>query len=739
MQLNYFKIYSNEHFNKSTMSELRRFNMMRLIMPREAKVCSIICAVLFLLAINIPIAQAQFGITRTHDLGKFKLLHFANEGFSTNTDDATDGTGQWPQDVFWSGNFTFQDHQRYVGSWVDDTGALQTKTTHGGSSFDGQDGFVMTEYRRYAPPNVTVFADGALQQDSRRYQGEIDPNLSSDIMVENRFKCAPGFHAVRRSYSFSNPNHDDYVIYETTYRFTGDHDDDPELEVDVDVGLTDVYFIIGYCMMNAAGTWINYSRWYEEGKDEWTSWENYPSVRVPGGRDLAISYSWDGNYLDITEFEPGNPGPTGEFDDTGEPRWAIGSGGSVSMPSGELISSAYSGFAVLHADEGVGNSADDVSQPLSIVSNVDIYNLWDDDFPGFPTLFDWAAAGSRAPIEDTPGWPDDPNVVEGDYPFQSIGPYNFALNDSITIVHVLGTNGISRDLSIEKGLEWRAWYRGETGADFDNDAKNTLLATGKDSLFQSFDNALWAWSRGLNVPDPLPAPDLAVTSGPSRIDLSWKDMSEVGDLDTGVPDLDHYRVYRKKGSFLVDTDNELREDGTHLRWELIATVPATETTYRDEDVIRGESYHYGVTAVDDGTQNTTGIYPGQKLESSMFKNRSVIAAKAFEPGAENTDGVLIVPNPFISGAGDYNFSGARSNVILFVNLPPFCILSIYTVTGDLIKTINHTTGSADNEWDLITESNQFVASGVYLLRISEARNLEGGKLPDTIEKFVVVR
>jgi hypothetical protein len=57
----------------------------------------------------------------------------------------------------------------------------------------------------------------------------------------------------------------------------------------------------------------------------------------------------------------------------------------------------------------------------------------------------------------------------------------------------------------------------------------------------------------------------------------------------------------------------------------------------------------------------------------------------------------------------------------------------------LIKTIEHQTGSADAEWDLITESNQYVASGIYLLRISNATNLTGGKLPDTIEKFVVVR
>ena len=140
--------------------------------------------------------------------------------------------------------------------------------------------------------------------------------------------------------------------------------------------------------------------------------------------------------------------------------------------------------------------------------------------------------------------------LEGDYPFQSIGPYDFDVGDSITIVHVVSSRAISRDLSIEKGMEWRSWYRGEAGADFDDAAKNALLASGKDSLFQSLDRALWAWSRGMDVPDPLPAPDLKVISGPNRIDLEWEDMSDVGDPDTGVPDLDHYNIYRKRAAMM---------------------------------------------------------------------------------------------------------------------------------------------------------------------------------------------
>ena len=249
----------------------------------------------------------------------------------------------------------------------------------------------------------------------------------------------------------------------------------------------------------------------------------------------------------MSEFEAGGQ----LFDDTGDPRWGFGSGGRNPMPSGEYVSATYNGFAVLHADQSPANNTDDISQPFSIVSNVWIYDLWDDSFGGqYASLWDWANSGNKEGLETTPGWPDDPQALEGDYPFQAIGPYDFALGDSITIVHVVSSRGISRSLSIQKGVEWRSWYRGEAGATFDDASKNALLASGKDSLFQSLDRAVWAWSRGMDVPDPLPAPDLKVVSGPNRIDLEWEDMSEVGDPDTGVPDLDHYNIYRKLGSFL---------------------------------------------------------------------------------------------------------------------------------------------------------------------------------------------
>ncbi|MCF7805466.1 MAG: hypothetical protein K9N46_08870 [Candidatus Marinimicrobia bacterium] len=678
-------------------------------------------------------SRTLFAQARTHDMGDFKLRMEARDAINTNS---VDPTGEWPQDYFRYGNIVFYYSGVTVGTWVDSLGEVHSKEQflEGPVSYNRADPYGIKEYRRHLPPEVWVYSKGQMQLSSRKFNGTVDEDLPSDEMIEVHYKMMPGFDVVKRSYSYTNPNHDDYVIVNMKYKCTFDWDDDPDPDTDTDQTISDVYFLVGYSFQTAEGTYITYSRWYEEGKDDWATYESMPSTLVPDGRELMVSYGWDGDHPDINEFEAGGL----EFDDTGDPRYAIGSGGGSPMPSGEFVSSAYSGFSALHVDNSVTDKTDNPAQPISIIGNISVYNVWDTDFTGFASIWDWASSGTRQTVEEQSGWPDDASAQEAEFPFQAFGPYDFNLGDSVEIAYVVGANGISRELAVEKGLEWRDWYRGESGATFDNNAKNELLATGKDSLFQTMDRAYWAFQRGYDIPDPLPTPDLTVESGPNVIYLEWQDMSGEGDPDTGVPDLDHYNIYRKRGAFTVDTYDELKSDGTHLVWRKVAEVSKDVNTYEDSDVVRGEPYHYAVTTVDDGTQNTDGLFAGQKLESSKYTNRSEIAAYAFEPGEPTADGVRIVPNPYITKAGDYNFTEA-GDMVLFVNLPPYCTLRIFTVAGDLIKTINHVSGSADESWDLVTESNQLVASGVYILQVDDAKNIDEKPIPGSIEKFVVVR
>ncbi|MBN2008791.1 hypothetical protein JW960_05560 [candidate division KSB1 bacterium] len=702
---------------------------MKLHRPHIITGIIVICILAIMLIFQTNTGFAQ---SRTHNLGDYKLRIDSDDVLNTNE---VDPTGEWPQDHFRYGTIVFYNTGHTIGRWIDSTGTAHSKEDFlNPVSYNEEEPYGIKEYRRYEPPEVWVYANGQDQLSSRRFNGSVDPNLPADEIIEVHYKSYPGFDVLKRSYSFSNQNHNDYVIHVNRYKCTFDWDRDPDPDTDASQTMQDVYFVVGYSNQTAEGTYITYSRWYEEAKDDWATYESYPSELVAGGRNLFISYCWDGDHPEITEFEEGGA----EFDDTGDPRFAMGSGGATPMPSAEFVSTAYAGFAALHVDTSPFDHSDNNMQPTSIIGNMNIYNVWDSDFPGFATLWDWASSGTKQTVEDQAGWPDDAMAQEDEYPFQAFGPYNLSLGDSIVIVYAVGANGISTDMAIQKGLEWRDWYRGVEGATFDNDAKNELLATGRDSLFQTMDRALWAWNHHLSVPAPLPSPDLSVRSGPNEIYLEWEDLSSAGDAVTGVPDLDHYVIYRKQGNFLVDEYTELRADGQHLLWKPIATVDKTQTTYTDTDVIRGEAYHYAVTAVDDGTQNTDGIVPGQKLESSIYANRSELAAYAFEPGKATANSVRIVPNPYVLKAGEFNFTG-EDNKLLFVNLPSYCTLHIYTVTGDLIKTIDHQSGSADEDWDQVTDSNQLLASGVYILQVTDAKDINRKPVSGSIEKFVIIR
>lgn len=101
--------------------------------------------------------------------------------------------------------------------------------------------------------------------------------------------------------------------------------------------------------------------------------------------------------------------------------------------------------------------------------------------------------------------------------------------------------------------------------------------------------------------------------------------------------------------------------------------------------------------------------------------------------------VKIVPNPYITRAGwDLDNDYQR---IQFINLPTECTIRIYTISGDLIKTIqhespyaggftSHTRGTA--YWNLQSENSQKVSTGVYVYFITSPYG-------ETIGRFAIIR
>jgi len=96
------------------------------------------------------------------------------------------------------------------------------------------------------------------------------------------------------------------------------------------------------------------------------------------------------------------------------------------------------------------------------------------------------------------------------------------------------------------------------------------------------------------------------------------------------------------------------------------------------------------------------------------------------------DTIKVVPNPYIVRSR-FNET-AISRKLRFTNLPQECRIRIYTVTGELIRVLDHVNQFDGNEWwDLRTANNQEVAPGLYIYHV-ESTNGE-----EKVGKFAVIR
>ena len=116
--------------------------------------------------------------------------------------------------------------------------------------------------------------------------------------------------------------------------------------------------------------------------------------------------------------------------------------------------------------------------------------------------------------------------------------------------------------------------------------------------------------------------------------------------------------------------------------------------------------------------------------NSVLGNRT---AEPVEPTAgptPNLQTVAVVPNPFRAREA---WDRPDANEVHFINLPRNAKISIFTITGDLVKELTHNDPVRDFErWDLKNGAGRDVASGIYMYRI------EAGSF-SAQNRFVVIR
>jgi len=231
------------------------------------------------------------------------------------------------------------------------------------------------------------------------------------------------------------------------------------------------------------------------------------------------------------------------------------------------------------------------------------------------------------------------------------------------------------------------------------------------------------------APEP---PNLTTEKGDGYIKLMWDHLAEESiDPLTGEKDFEGYRLYKSRqldnlGNKiwikLADFDkiNELGAN-SGLQYE-----------YIDNDVLKGYSYTFAVTSYDKGAPEVD--LP--KLESSRREDKSSTKLIISAPVKNTVDEVYVYPNPYIGSVKwDHVFTLDEpfTRKLVFANLPDGKItISIFTLDGDLVDTIEQDNGESIATWDMITRNNRELVSGIYLYTVES----EVGKF---IGRFVVIQ
>ncbi len=606
------------------------------------------------------------------------------------------------------------------------------------------------------PRDYEVFAVG----------GQFDPygveNELPDLPLQTNYLEAPGHNPLlpeeytvatwdtnvgitvtRRSSVWGFPGYSDFILYDYTFTNTGRMVSNLVGEVVPNVDqfrqtLQGVRFAFHSGISVSTKSQINFHSdlvAVQAGGFGWQTGSYHDYYHVSDDQTLAFSYNYNGG----AEPHPDDPYP---IKDGQAWRQRFGD---------ELQSPAAVGWLALYADPADGDPAPD--SPAPEVLRVDSHK--GGTFAGRNLDLQFFTPDTQQPAGfynflSTPdrqaGLGNEGNRFN--FYTYSYGPYTMAPGASVRIV-VAQIAGV---------MDYNAVVAGDPEGAFPD---STIAA-----IYRTADlarNAV-AWGLGAevdgmplaaDVPEPPPAPatdavNASVGTEAAAIAVTWDTVAETavvndgsgGAFYDGARDLDGYRIYRSTDfQFVSDTEPTVLRGAA---WTLIADVPIADAApyfdaelgrYRfvDTDVAFGRRYGYYVAAYNStpGTwtsANGTVVDDLPPMESGSY-NRSAVASAIAGP-VESFD-IYAVPNPFVYGDARRSFGREDPYRIEFRNLPERATLRIYTVSGDLIRTLRHGPDERGNlagtaVWDQKSDSGLLVAPGLYIFHVeSETEGVSG--------------
>jgi hypothetical protein len=316
------------------------------------------------------------------------------------------------------------------------------------------------------------------------------------------------------------------------------------------------------------------------------------------------------------------------------------------------------------------------------------------------------------------------------------------------------------------------------------------FSAGNNNITDNAAKAISLYERNFYPPSVPPSPPLRITPGDSRVTLDWswypgyKSSNPFEIWDDGnkfvstLPDthwrrinppagktsggrvFEGFRVWRSdypvfdERQFSLLKQFDVKDD---LGFEGQTGI---QFTFNDSMVVRGKHYWYAVTSLSipdyiltyekDSSGNTTSIDTviTDPFESPIHEN--VLQYQVPFQTSSKVGEVKVVPNPYRTDR-DYTYAGGgyeglgrrwdeTKRLVWFIHLPPKCTIRIFSLVGEIIKTIDHDDAwrTADGkpigqeEFYLLSESNRALASGVFVYTVES-------DLGKQIGKFVVIR
>ena len=338
-------------------------------------------------------------------------------------------------------------------------------------------------------------------------------------------------------------------------------------------------------------------------------------------------------------------------------------------------------------------------------------------------------------------------------PFKHIAP-----GDSINVVFAIvcakkyGNDPMNLDtpeqkINLYSNAEWaRRAYFGE------DKNRNGILDPGEDL------DGNGKITRYILPAPPLP-PIVKVVPGNQNATIYWDKRAESSvDPISSKKDFEGYRIYRTEAGFdlnlaqdalssLVtlaqfDSTNDAYGFNTgfsNVELKEPVTFPGDTTKYYYKfdisNLLNGWQYLFSVTAFDKGDPDNNL----ESLESSPITSMNRILPGTL-PNNKDTAQIGVYPNPYYGNAY-WDGSTERLRKIYFYNLPSECEIVIYTLSGDIVKRIEHhqnnngsnikwfqTYASGGNQimtggedtWDLLTDNDQAIATGLYLYTVKDS-------------------